>query len=98
MNQANIDGIRWNVGKVFSLLSTQRSLTYEQRLRLKKDERPCPKIVLKNRSSDSVYKTYSWICGDEAANTYFCWPCLIMSDLSKVSVQRSKNNIFPYLY
>ena len=82
MNQANIDGIRWNVGKV--------ERTYEQRLRLKKDERPCPKIVLKNRSSDSMYKTYSWICGDEAANTYFCWQCLIMGDLSKVSVTFKK--------
>ncbi len=82
MNQ--LVSARWGVSHVFSLLSTGRSLTHEQRLRFKKDGRPCPKVVLKDRSSESVYAAFPWICGDEEKNTYFCWPCLIMGDLSKV--------------
>ncbi len=76
---------RWGVSHVFSLLSTRRSLTHEQCLRLKSDGRPCPKIFLKDRASDSVYAAFPWICGDEEKNTYFCWPCLVMGDLDKVS-------------
>ena len=76
---------RWGVSTVFSLISSQRRLTHEQRLRLKADGRPCPKVTVKNRSSASVYENFSWICGDEEKNTYFCWPCLLMGDLSKVS-------------
>ena len=72
------------VSRVFALLSSGRSLTYEQRLRFKKSGRPCPRVMLKDRSCDSVYDSFTWICGDEEKNTYFCWPCLIMADLSKV--------------
>eukprot|EP00794_Sanderia_malayensis_P002228 gene2228-2538_t len=74
--------LRWNVRKVFSLLSTQRKLTYEQRLRLKEDGRPCPKVTIKHRSSDSAYELFKWICGDEEKNTFYCWPCLVIGDLS----------------
>ena len=63
---------RWNVKKVFSLISEQGKLTYEHHLRLKNDGRPCPKVTLKNRSSDSVYEVFSWICGDEEKNTFYC--------------------------
>ena len=31
-----------------------------------------------------VYDHFSWICGDEVKNTYFCWPCLVMGDTQKV--------------
>ena len=51
------------------LLTSQRRLTYEQRLRLKADGRPCPKVTVKNRSSGSVYENFSWICADEEKNT-----------------------------
>ena len=30
------------------------------------------------------YDHFSWICGDEVKNTYFCWPCLVMGDRQKV--------------
>lgn len=76
---------RWGVQNVFSLISSQGRLTHEQRLRLKEDGRPCPKVTIKNRSSDSVYETFPWICGDEEKNTFFCWPCLVVGDLSTVS-------------
>ena len=46
---------RWGVSQSFSLLSTQRSLTDEQRLRLKKDGRPCPKVFVKGAVSESVF-------------------------------------------
>ncbi len=72
------------VQSVFSLISRQGKLTHEQRLELKKSGRPCPKVTIKNRSSETVYDTFPWICGDEEKNTFFCWPCLIMGDLSKV--------------
>ena len=85
MDRLTDDRYRWEVSKIFSLLSTQRNLTHEQRLRLKQDGRPCPKVLIKDTSSESTYKKYSWICGDEEKNTYFCWPCLVMGDLSKVS-------------
>jgi len=84
MNQVAPDGIKWGVSKIFSLLSVQGKLSYEQRLRLKDDGRPCPSVTIKHRTSAGVYDSYSWICGDTARNTYFCWPCLVMGDLSKV--------------
>ena len=31
-----------------------------------------------------VYDHFSWICGDEVKNMYFCWPCLVMGDTKKV--------------
>ena len=76
---------RWGVSNIFSILSTQRSLTHEQRLRLKTDGRPCPKVTVKYVSSDTAYQKFPWICGDVERNTYFCWPCLVMGELSKVS-------------
>ena len=82
MNRVATSGYRWGVSKIFSLLSTQERLTHEQRLNLKTDGRPCPKINIKNRDSDTVYSNFSWICGDNEKNTYFCWPCLVMGDLS----------------
>ena len=79
-------GYRCNVSHVFSIVSTQCGVTYEQRLCFKKEGRPCPKGTLKNRSSDSVYTAFHLVCGDANKNTYFCWPCLIMGDLSIVSL------------
>ena len=76
---------RWDVSNIFSILSTQRRLSHEQRLRLKTDGRPCPKVTVKNVLSDTAYEKFRWICGDIEKNTYFCWPCLVMGDLSKVS-------------
>jgi len=84
MNRVINAGYVWGVSHIFGLLSTQRHLTHEQRLQFKKDGRPCPKVTLKNRSSDSVYETYQWICGDAEKNTYFCWPCLVMGDIKAV--------------
>eukprot|EP00794_Sanderia_malayensis_P000924 gene924-231_t len=72
----------WNFRKVLSLLSTQGKLTYGQCLRLKEDGRPCPKVTIKHRSSDSAYELFTWICGDEEKNTFYCWPCLVIGDLS----------------
>ena len=37
-------------------------------------------------SSQVVYDHFSWICGDEVKNTYFCWPCLVMGDRQKVKL------------
>ena len=88
MNQVAETGYRWGICKFFSLLSTQPRLTHEQRLRLKKDGRPCPTILIKSRVSDTYYRKYSWICGDDEKNTYYCWPCLVMGDHSnKVSLK-----------
>ena len=87
MNRVVDAGYRWGVSHIFSLLSSQRSLTHEQRLRFKKDGRPCPRVTFKNKSSDSVYETYAWACGDGEKNTYFCWPCLVMGDVSSVSFE-----------
>ena len=61
-----------------------RKRNFEQRLRLKDDGRQCPSVTIKHRTSVGVYDSYSWICGDAERNTYFCWPCLVMGDLSKV--------------
>ena len=85
MNQVASGGVRWGVSTVFSLLSMQGGkLTHEQRLRLKKDGRPCPDVKVRSRSCEAVYRSFSWICGDSEKNTYFCWPCLVMGDHSKV--------------
>ena len=75
----------WDVQKVFSLVSSQGKLTHEQRLDMKKNGRPCPKVVIKNRSCESAYQAYPWMCGDEEKNAFFCWPCLVIGDLSTVS-------------
>ena len=59
----------------------------EQRLRLKKDSRRCPRIKYKGRTSQSVYEGTPRICGGETGegkSTYFCWPCLVMGDISTV--------------
>ena len=90
MNRVGSNGVQWGVSKVFSLLSEQRNLTHDQRLRLKNDGRPCPPVTLKNRSSENVYETFKWICGNEERNTYFCWPCLVMGDLEKVRFQNTE--------
>ena len=84
MNQVASGGVKWGVSKIFSLLSVQGNLSHEQRLRLKDDGRPCPPVTIKNRTSVGVYDSYSWMCGDAERNTYFCWPCLVMGDLSKL--------------
>ncbi|XP_065054458.1 zinc finger MYM-type protein 1-like isoform X1 [Rhopilema esculentum] len=84
MNQiAEIDYL-FGVSRIFALSSAQGRLTHEQRLGLKKDGRPCPKIEIKNRDSETVYNNFLWMCGDAEKNTYFCWPCLVMGDLSKM--------------
>ena len=70
------------VSNVFSLLSTQKSLRHEQRLHFKQSGRPRPKVTIKHRSSESVYDSFPWIYGDAEKNTYYCWPCLVMGDLS----------------
>ena len=84
MNQVASGGVKWGVSKIFSLLSEQGKLSHEQRLRLKDDGRPFPPVTIKNRSSVGVYDSYPWMCGDAEKNTYFCWPCLVMGDPSKV--------------
>ena len=57
---------RWGVSQIFSLRSKQKNqLNHEQRLRLEKDGRPCPKIQYKGRASHSVYESIPWICGGE---------------------------------
>ncbi len=87
MNLVVSGSVRWGVSKIFSLFSTQNNkLTHEQRLRLKDDGRPCPRVTLKYRSCEAVYQDFSWICGCEEKNTYFCWPCLVMGDPSKVRI------------
>ena len=77
-------GSNGGVSKIFSLLSEQGKLSSEQCLRLKDDGRPCPSVTIKHRTSVGAYDSYSWICGDAERNMYFCWPCLVMGDLSKV--------------
>ena len=84
MNKVASVRVKWGVVKVLSLLSEQGKLTYEQRLHLKDDGRPCPEVSLTNRSCHVVYDHFSWICGDEVKNMYFCWPCLVMGDRQKV--------------
>ena len=85
MNRVADTTFRWGASTVFLLMSSQRRFTHEQRLRLKADGRPCPKVTVKTRSSASVYENFSWIYGDKEKNTYFCWSCLLMGDLSKIS-------------
>ena len=82
---AGIDYL-FEVSRIFALSSAQGRLTHEQCLGLKKDGRPCPKIEIENRDCDTVYNNFLWMCGDAEKNTYFCWPCLVMGDLSKVWV------------
>lgn len=68
-------------------IGTKKQLSHEQRLRLKKDSRPCPRIKYKGRTSQSVYEGTPRICGgetEEGKSTYFCWPCLVMGDISTV--------------
>ena len=90
-------GSSLNVSHVFSILSTQHGLTYEQRLCFKKEGRPCPKVTLKNQSSDSVYRAFHWVYCDANKNMYFCWPCLIMGDLSTLSFSFWENLLIALL-
>ena len=79
---------RLGVSKIFSLRSKQRNnLAHKQRLHLKQDVRPCPRIKYKGRTSHSTYETYPWICGGEiedGKSIFFCWPCLVMADITTV--------------
>ena len=84
MNRIAGTGHLSGVSRIFALSSAQGRLTHEQRLSLKEDGRPCPRINIKNRDSETAYNNFSWMCGDAQKNTYFCWPCLVMGDLSKV--------------
>ena len=87
MNQVGESSSLFGVGRVFALLSIQHRLNHEQRLEFKLAGRPCPIVPLKGRSSNSVYETFPWICGDAEKNSYYCWPCLIMGDHSKVDLK-----------
>ncbi len=86
---------RWGVSKIFSLRAAQNNnLNHEQRLRLKKDGRPCPRIKYAGRTSVTVYESFPWICGgenEEGKETFYCWPCLVMGDISTVSVHFTNN-------
>ena len=85
MNEVAGGGVRWGCFDCFSLLSMQvGKLTREQRLRLKQDGRLCPDVKVKSRLCGAVYRSFSWICYDSEKNTYFCWPCLVMGDHSKL--------------
>ena len=55
MNRVAPDGVKWGVSKIFSLLLEQGKLSYEQRLRLKDDGRPCPSVTIKHHTSVGVY-------------------------------------------
>ena len=72
------------VNDVFSLRASQGNrLPHEQHLRLKWHT-----IKYKGPTSSSVYHGFLLICGGEnyeGQNTYYCWPCLIIGDLSTVS-------------
>ena len=83
--QDQVAGHRLGVQNVFSMISKQGKLTHEQRLELKRGGRPCPELNVKNVTSKEKYERYPWICGDKEKNTFYCWPCLVMGDLSKVS-------------
>ena len=72
------------VCRAFALLSIQGRLKHDQRLEFKQAGRPYPVVTVKARSSKSVYETFPWICGDAEKNSYYCWPCLITGDHSKV--------------
>lgn len=86
MNRIAGIGYLSGVSRIFALSSAQGRLTHEQRLSLKKDGRPCPKIVIKNRDSETAYNNFLWMCGYAEKNTHFCWPCLVIGDLSKVRI------------
>ena len=83
--QDQVAGHRLGVQNVFSMISKQGKLTHEQRLELKRGGRPCPELNIKNVTSKEKYERYPWICGDKEKITFYCWPCLVMGDLSKAS-------------
>ena len=74
--------------RLFELRSNHSGcLSDERRLRLKGDGRPCPRIKYQGRASDSVYAGVSWVCcgeKEDGKETFFCWPCLVMGDISRV--------------
>ena len=90
MNDGSGFGGRISLGcfiNFFLAIETQmkNQISHEQRLHLKKDGRPCPKIQYKGGTSQSVYENIPWICGgetEEGKSTYFCWPCSIMGDIN----------------
>ena len=43
-----------------------------------------PRIFTYKQVLPSGYDHFSWLCGDEVKNTYFCWPCLVMGNTQKV--------------
>ena len=87
MNRVAESSSLFGIGRVFALVSIQHRLNHEQCLDFKREGRPCPIVTSKGRSSHFVYETFSWICGDAEKNSYYCWPCLIMGDHSKVHLK-----------
>lgn len=69
------------------------SLTYEEKLLVIKDGRPCPPLknltsaVIERKKSYirhfnvSNYECYNWLCGTESLLKLFCWPCLLFSPI-----------------
>ena len=71
-------GLRWGVSQIFRTFEMQTILTHDKSLKFKNDGRPRLKVTLKNRTPESVYGSFSWICGKEKRNTFFSWPCLMI--------------------
>lgn len=73
------------------LLNTFSSKTFEEKLQIVTNGRPCPKLLgltTKHKGkkeeyirhfSDTQYNAIPWLTGSEKLNKLFCWPCLLFS-------------------
>lgn len=63
-------------------------LSFEEKLKIKKDGRPLPDMVIeikgRSRGKDylrkfnrDIYSRNTWICGCKVKNSFFCFPCIL---------------------
>ena len=62
------------------------SLSYDERVRIKHEGRPKPKLDLTPKSGKghnrslqvAWYEKVEWLTGSPVTNKMYCWPCLLM--------------------
>lgn len=81
------------MNSVDNLLSAPfSSRTLEEKIQIKELGRPTPNLNLSQKAKGGknseytrqfnrkIYGLYSWLCGYEVRNAFFCFPCLLLGN------------------
>lgn len=77
----------------FLLQTPFSKLQYQEKVRIKADGRPLPKINFIKKDgkvgifNTSWYDRYTWLTGSLSTNRLYCWPCLLMGNSPRWTVE-----------